>query len=74
MLDRPKETFGKFNIHRTGFLHIILDNREEMSYNRENAAKSRSQDVAMPISGKQANGQDLVRAMPRKHNSLFHLR
>lgn len=44
-----------------------------MSYNGEKAAKPRTPETAVPVSGRQANGQDVVRAMPRKRG-LFHLR
>lgn len=45
----------------------------KMSFNGENAAKPRTPETIVPVNGTQANGQDVVRAMPRKC-SLFHLR
>lgn len=79
MLNRPEKS-EKFKIYTQEIvpgifctLCYIRQQRRKMDCNRERIAKPRTQDVALPISGKQANGQDLVRAMPRRC-SLFRLR
>lgn len=70
MLDRPEESPGKFNTctQETGprvfcTLCYTRQQRRKMNHNREKTAKSRTQGVAMPISGKHASGQELVRAV-----------
>lgn len=80
MLDRPGEFLGKFNTYTQKTMPEVFctlccsrQQRRKRNCNRERIAKPRAQDVAIPISGKQANGQGLVRAMP-KRCSLFHLR
>lgn len=63
MLNRPEESLGIFKIHTQEIvpgifctLCYISQQRRKMNCNRERTAKPKTQDVAMPISGKQANG------------------
>ena len=74
------ESLGKFNAftQKTVLqvfctLCYIRQQRREMNRNRERTAKPRMQEVAMPISSEQANGQGLARAVPRRC-CLFRLR
>lgn len=65
----PRKQGQRFSVHCV----LLGSSGGKMNHNRERIAKPRTQDVAMPISGKQANGQASARAVPRKC-SLFQLR
>lgn len=78
MFDRAKESLGKFKTcsQETApglfcTLCYIRQQRRKMNHNRERTAKPRTQGAAMPISGKQANGQELVRAVPGRCSLLY---